>query len=44
MAFFNIPLGVNWNVNRSRGSFTQQTLPGQSIWAARYQLLDAKYI
>lgn len=28
----------------SHSNSTQQTIPGPSIWAARYQLLDARYI
>ncbi|KAK3339812.1 hypothetical protein B0T25DRAFT_466645 [Lasiosphaeria hispida] len=44
MTLLNIPLGGTGNIARSYSKSTQQTFPGRSVWAARYQLLDARYI
>jgi len=44
MTLLNIPLGGTGNIARSYSNSTRQTFPGRSVWAARYQLLDARYI
>jgi len=44
MAVLNIPIGASEQVNRSYGHYIKQTFMGKSIWAAEYQLIDAKFI
>jgi len=43
MELLNIPFGAAAHVERSHGRYTKQTFVGKSIWAAEYQLVDAKF-
>ncbi|KAJ0126606.1 hypothetical protein HZ326_30291 [Fusarium oxysporum f. sp. albedinis] len=43
MALLNIPFGAGSSVTNSRGRYTRETFPGKSVWAAEYQLVDAKF-
>ncbi|KAM6524464.1 hypothetical protein FALCPG4_010076 [Fusarium falciforme] len=43
MALLNIPLGAASSLINSRGRYTRETFPGKSVWAAEYQLVDAKF-
>jgi hypothetical protein len=42
-ALLNIPLGASGSFIKGRGLYSKQTFPGKSIWAAEYQLVDAKF-
>jgi hypothetical protein len=43
MALLNIPLGAAFSATNNRGLYSRQTFPGKSVWAAEYQLVDAKF-